>query len=187
PDAGRILLIPERSERAVAAGTPLMELGNADALEIVVDVLSEDAVRIDPGDAVELTGWGGETALPGRVRRVEPSAFTRYSALGVEEQRVNVIIDLLSRPERLGAGYRVEASVVIWEQEALSVPTSALFRQAGEWRVFVIEDGRAELRSMEPGQRSADWAEVVSGLAEGDRVIIHPTDEVLAGVRVESD
>lgn len=184
PDSGRVLRIAERSQRAVAAGSPILEIGNEDALEIVVDVLSEDAVRIDPGDRVVIENWGGELALEGRVRIVEPSAFTRISALGVEEQRVNVVIDLLARPERLGAGYRVEASIIVWEQQVLSVPTSALFRQDGEWRVFQVDEGTATLKTVQPGQRSADYAEVLAGLADGDVVVIHPTDQLQSGVKV---
>jgi HlyD family secretion protein len=175
----------EESERVVPAGTPLLEVGNARGLEVVVDVLSEDAVRITPGDAVRIDGWGGDRTLQGQVRLVEPAAFTEVSALGVEEQRVNVIIDLADAPPSLGAGYRVEARVVTWAgTDVLSVPTSALFQREGQWQLFVVEDGRAALRAIEIGHRNADAAEVVSGLRQGETVIVFPSDRIEEGVKV---
>lgn len=185
PGAGRILRIIEESERVVPAGTPLLEVGDAQGLEVVVDVLSEDAVRITTGDAVRIDGWGGDHTLIGRVRLVEPSAFTEVSALGVEEQRVNVIVDLDSAPATLGSGYRVEANIVIWsDPEALAVPTSALFQRDGAWRVFAVEDGRAAERTVELGERGASAAQLIGGLAEGDEVILFPSDQIEEGVRV---
>src|SRR5690606_15210264 len=128
--------------------------GDSDGLEVVVDVLSADAVRIRPGNPVEVVEWGGDHSLWGRVRLVEPAAFTEVSALGVEEQRVNVIVDLLDAPRALGAGYRVEAGIVIWEGvDVLTVPASALFQREQTWHVFVVEGGRARLREIEVGQR----------------------------------
>jgi HlyD family secretion protein len=157
PAAGRVLFVAERSERTVGVGTPLLALGDSEAMEIVVDVLSEDAVRIDVGDPVIIDDWGGDRVLSGRVQRIEPSAFTKISALGVEEQRVNVVVDLADRPARLGAGYRVEASVVVWEEsDVLTVPTAAIFSLDGSWQTFVIRNGKAELTVLELGQRSTD-------------------------------
>jgi HlyD family secretion protein len=186
PSAGRVMRVLEESERVVMAGTPLLELGDAGGLEVVVDVLSADAVRIAPGNAVLVEDWGGERPLAGRVRLVEPAAFTEVSALGVEEQRVNVIVDLLESPPQLGAGYRVEARIVVWEgRGVLTVPTSALFQRDGAWRVFAVEGGRARLRTVEVGQRGEEAAEVRGGLEEGEAVVLFPTDEVQEGVRVE--
>lgn len=185
PTAGRVMFVPERSERTVGVGTPLLELGDSSAMEIVVDVLSEDAVRIDPGDSVIIDDWGGDRSLTGRVQRIEPAAFTKVSALGVEEQRVNVIVDLMERPERLGVGYRVEAAIVVWEEpEVLTIPTAAIFSLEGTWRTFVIRNGKAELAPLELGQRSSEFAQVLGGLDDGDRVIIHPTDAVRSGLSV---
>jgi HlyD family secretion protein len=185
PAAGRILRLHGSSERIVSAGTPLVEVGDAAGLEVVVDVLSTDAVRIAPGAAMRLVEWGGEGALDARVRLVEPSGFTKVSTLGVEEQRVNVIGDLASPPPSLGDGYRVEARIVTWEAPAvLRVPNSALFRTGSEWSVFVEEDGRARLRPVQVGHRGAAEAEITAGLAEGERVILFPSDRIRDGVRV---
>lgn len=185
PAAGSVLRVLEESERVVTAGTPLLELGNSEGLEVVVDVLSEDAVRVRPGNGVMIGQWGGERPLWGRVRLVEPAAFTEVSALGVEEQRVNVIADLLDTPPELGAGFRVEAGIVVWEGEnVLVVPTSALFQQDGGWRVFAVEGGRARVREVELGQRGVDAAEVRSGVEEGEEVVLFPSDELEDGVRI---
>jgi len=187
PASGRVLRVLEESERVVPPGTPLLEIGDADGLEVVVDVLSTDAVRISPGDRVLVEEWGGDRPLEGKVRRVEPAAFTEVSALGVEEQRVNVIVDLLAAPPELGAGYRVEARIVVWEgQDVLTVPTSALFQRNGEWCVFVVEGGRARLRPLKLGQRSTEAAEVIEGLQEGDTVIVFPPADVEDGVKVKA-
>lgn len=186
PSAGQVLRVLEESERVVPAGTPLVEIGDAEGLEVVVDVLTEDAVPIRPGDAVRIAQWGGERPLHGRVRRVEPDAFTEVSALGVEEQRVNVLADLTSTPPALGSGYRVEASIVTWTGEnVLTVPTSALFQEDGAWHVFAVEDGEAVRRLVRVGHRSAEAAEVVEGLSEGDEVILFPSDQIEEGVSVE--
>lgn len=185
PAAGRVLRVLEESERVVAAGTPLVELGDARRLEVVADVLSEDAVRIAPGDPVVVTGWGGDEALLGRVRLVEPDAFTEVSALGVEEQRVNVVADLEAPPPALGSGYRVEASVVTWQaDDVLTVPTSALFQRGGAWQVFAVEDGRAVRRAVRLGHRGDEEAEVLEGLDAGAEVIVFPSGDVEDGVRV---
>ena len=184
PVSGRVLRVPERSERVVAAGTPLLELGDPTRLEIVVDLLSEDAVKVQPGDRMLVTDWGGERPLEAHVRRVEPSGFTKVSALGVEEQRVNVIADLDETPPQLGDGYRVETQVVLWEGTALKVPSSALFQEGDQWRVFLVREGRARSGVVQVGHRNPFEVEVTGGLAAGDLVIRHPTDKLADGVRV---
>jgi HlyD family secretion protein len=185
PANGRLLRLHEQSERVVMAGTPLALIGDARTLEIVVDVLSTDAVRIEPGAPMRLVDWGGEAVLHATVSRVEPAGFTKVSALGVEEQRVNVIGQLLDPPAGLGDGYRVEARVVTWASPAvLTVPVSALFRTGDGWSVFAVEDGRARTRQVQVGERGAGEAEVRAGLAAGEAVILFPTDRVADGVRV---
>jgi HlyD family secretion protein len=142
-------------------------------------------VRIAPGDPVRIEEWGGEGALTGTVRLVEPDAFTEVSALGVEEQRVNVVADLAAPPPSLGSGYRVEAHIVTWQAEGvLTVPTSALFQRDGAWAVFAVEGGEAVLRPVEIGHRAAEAAEVLEGLSEGEVVILFPSDQIEAGVRI---
>lgn len=185
PTSGRVLRVLEESERVVQAGTPLLEIGDASGIEVVVDVLSADAVRIASGNRVLVDEWGGERTLQGRVRLVEPAAFTEVSALGVEEQRVKVIVDLVDSPPELGAGFRVEARIVVWEDDAvLTVPTSALFQRDGTWWLFVVEGGRARERQVQLGQRGIDAAEVRGGVEEGETIIVFPSDEVADGVRV---
>jgi len=187
PVAGSVLRIHEESERIVGAGTPLLEVGDPADLEIVVDVLSADAVRIRPGAEMEIDDWGGERPLRARVHRIEPSGFTKVSALGVEEQRVNVLGDFVDGAGNLGDGYRVEARVVVWEApDVLRVPGSALFRREERWHVFVVERGRARLRAVEVGQRGTFEAEVRSGLEEGQRVVLHPSDRVKDGARLRA-
>jgi HlyD family secretion protein len=172
----------------VQAGEPLLELGDPGALELVVDVLTSDAIRIRPGAEVLVDRWGGEP-LEGRVRLVEPSAFTRPSALGVEEQRVNVLVDLSSPRERwstLGDGFRIEAHIVVWEaHEVLKVPASAVFRHGGSWAVFVVDDGVVHEVAVELGERTGREVQVVSGLQAGQRVVLHPSDRILSGAEVE--
>jgi len=188
PIDGRVLRIIQESSTVVTAGSPLMELGDPSDLEVVADVLSRDAVRISPGDKVLLKRWGGDRDLQGRVRLVEPSGFTKVSALGVEEQRVNVVIDLVDPPEQrreLGDGFRVDAEVIVWESEkALQVPTSALFRKEGQWHVFTMNSSEAHLQPVTIGQNNGLVAEVIDGLSSDDTVIIHPSDEVEDGVKV---
>lgn len=184
PGDGRVLRVPERSERVVAPGEPLLEIADPAALEVVVDVLTADAVRIGSGMPALLTGWGGEP-LTAVVRHVEPSAFTRVSALGVEEQRVNVVLDLEKRPAALGDGYRVDARIVVWSDDAsLTVPAAALFRGAGGWHAFAVEDGRARLRSVEIGERGETLAQVLGGLEIGERVVLFPSDDLEEGTPV---
>ena len=185
PVDGTVLRVVEESERVVAVGTPLVEVGDPRALEIVVDVLSTDAVRVAPGAEVRIEDWGGDGDLRGSVRRVEPAGFTKVSALGVEEQRVNVIVDPIDPPPSLGHGYRLEARIVVWEgKDVLSVPGSALFRCAQSWCAFVVDGRRASLREVVAGHRGTSRVEIVQGLAEGERVILHPTDRIADGVRV---
>jgi HlyD family secretion protein len=186
PVKGRVLRIPEKSERVVAASAPIVELGDAKALEVVADVLSSDAVRLYPGSAVQIVEWGGEDPLDGRVRSVEPSAFTRVSALGVDEQRVNVIVDLVNPPPSLGDGYRVEIKATVWESDSvLSVPSSSIFQRSGKWAVFVVENGRARLRNIEIGHRTGATVEIKKGLERGEKVILFPSDEVDDNSRVK--
>ncbi len=189
PVSGRILQIADRSERVVREGDTLMQIGDPGDLEIVVDYLSMDAVKIEAGQRVIIDNWGGAQPLEGRVRLVEPFGFLKISALGIEEQRVNVIIDFASDEgwQRLGHGYQVESRVVLWEaDEILGVPLTALFRVGDGWAVFVEEDGRARLRHVETGQRNGLIAEIRTGLKIGDKVIAHPSDRVTDGVRVAS-
>lgn len=185
PVAGRVLRVPEKSERVVAAGTPLLELGDPTRLEIVVDLLSTDAVKVHPGATMLVEEWGGPTPLTARVRRVEPSGYTKLSALGVEEQRVDVVADFTGDNGGLGDGYRIEARIVVAEaDDALLVPSSALFRRQGEWYVFAVAGGRATLRPVRIGRGTAQQTEVLDGLAAGDAVVLHPSDQVDDGVRV---
>lgn len=189
PIAGRVLKVIQESEGVVQAGAPLIELGDPAALEVVVDILTSDAVLVQPGAFASLERWGGEP-LKGRVRVVEPSAFTRISSLGVEEQRVNVVVDLESpRPawQALGDGYRVEARIVVWEEaDVVSVPASAVFRSEGNWAVFRVERDTARLQLIEVGRRNGARVQIVGGLTESDRVIVHPSDRITDGVRITS-
>jgi HlyD family secretion protein len=189
PVAARILNLQHESEGAVAAGQPLLEIGNPETLEAEVEVLSTYAVKIAPGSKVLLDRWGGEGTLQGVVRVVEPGGYTKVSALGVEEQRVRVIVDFTSPREiwqRLGDGYRVEARFVLWEgQDVLQLPTSALFREGAGWAVFALKGGRAVLTPIEIGQRSGLATQVLSGIAEGTEVVTHPDDAIHDGVRVK--
>jgi len=188
PTDGRVLRVLQQSARVVQAGTPLIEIGDARGLEAVVDVLSEDAVRIAPGNRVLIEQWGGDRTLEGQVRLLEPEAFTKVSALGVEEQRVNVIVDLLDPPAALGAGYRVEARIVTWSGDnVLQVPTSALFQEGNAWAVFVIEDGRAGRRTVTIGHQGADTVEILDGLTENDHVILYPSPMIEPGVAVQAE
>jgi len=189
PVSGRILQIADRSERVVREGDMLMQIGDPGDLEIVVDYLSMDAVKIEAGQRVMIENWGGDEPLEGRVRLVEPFGFLKISALGIEEQRVNVIIDFVNDEgwERLGHGYQVETRVVLWESDAvLAVPLTALFRDGHDWALFVEEDRRANLRHVETGQRDGVIAEIRDGLEAGDRVVAHPSDRITDGVRIAS-
>jgi len=188
PIDGRVLKVVHEWEGPVRTGEPLLEVGDPTTLEIEVDVLSSDAVRIQPGMRVYFDRWGGEGSLEGVVRTVEPAGFTKISALGVEEQRVLIISDFTSPPDkwrRLGDGYRVEARFIIWhEANVLQVPSSSLFRHGEGWAVFAIEGGRARLHDLAVGRRTGLAVQISDGLKEGDRVIAHPSDEVEDGRRV---
>jgi HlyD family secretion protein len=188
PVEGRVLKLKHESEGVVQAGEPLLEIGDPNSLEIEVEVLSADAVRISSGTRVLFERWGGVRPLEGRVRRVEPTGFTKVSALGVEEQRVLVIADITSPTEqwqRLGDGYRVEASFILWEGDSvLQVPASALFRHRDGWAVFMAANGRARLQPVQVGHRSGLAAEIISPLKEGELVILHPDDSLADGARI---
>lgn len=186
PVAGQVLKIVHQSEGAVSVGQPLIEIGDPHALEAEVEVLSPDAVRIQPGTRVLFERWGGEGALEGLVRVVEPAGFTKISALGVEEQRVRVIVSFTSAAaQRLGDGYRVEASFILWEaNDVLQIPASALFREGRDWAVFAVEQGRAVKRRVQIGQRNGLAAQILSGIRQGEQVIVHPDDKVADGVRL---
>jgi HlyD family secretion protein len=188
PIEGSVLRLIQESGGVVQAGTPLLEVGDPSHLEIAVDVLTSDAVHIEPGDRVVIERWGGDEELLGHVRMIEPSAFTRTSALGVEEQRVNVVIDLDSPREeweRLGDGYRVETRIVIWEEEnVLVVPASAVFRQGDGCAVYRLDGNLARLTEVDTGRRNGLSVQILGGLEEGDRVVAHPSDQVIDGVEI---
>ena len=191
PVRGNVLKIHHKSEGVIREGEALIEIGDPRELEIEVDVLSADAVKIKPGTLVLFERWGGGYPLKGRVRMVEPAGFTKLSALGVEEQRVLVISDITSPTEewaQLGDGYRVEASFILWENsDVLQVPASALFRYDSGWAVFVKKHNRAELRQVEVGYRNGLSSEITSGLDEGETVITHPGSAVTDGIRLKSE
>jgi len=188
PVSGRILHVFQESERAVTTGLPLVEIGDPADLEVVVEMLSRDGAAIPPGAPALLDQWGGATPLAGRVRLVEPAAFTKISALGVEEQRVNVVVDIttpLEQRRSLGDNFRVEARVIVWEDaRALKVPSSGLFRRDGDWAAFVLRDGRARLVPVKAGRSSGAETQVLAGLNEGDEVILYPGDRITEGQRV---
>jgi HlyD family secretion protein len=188
PVSGRVLRVFQESQRVVMAGTPILEVGDPTDLEVWVEVLSRDGVAIRPGATVWLEQWGGTEPLRGRVRLVEPSAWTKISALGVEEQRVWVIVDIVDGLEKrptLGDAYRVEAKIVLWESEnVLQVPAGALFQQNGAWKLYAVEGGRAQLRTVKVGHSNGLVTEVLEGARAGERVIIYPGDQVKGGVRV---
>ena len=192
PVAGRVLKVIHESEGVVANGVPLIEIGDPKAIEVATDLLSADSVKIGPGTKVIFERWGGEVPLEGRVRVVEPAGFTKVSALGVEEQRVLVISDITTPAkvwERLGDGFRVESSFIVWEgTDLLRVPMSALFRDSGGeeggWAVFIYKDERAVKQVVEIGHRTGFVAEVLEGLAEGAEVITHPDDKIEDGAKV---
>lgn len=188
PADGVVLRRIRESESAVPSGDPLLEVGDPGRLEIVADLLSTDAVRVPSGARVMIEQWGGDRTLEARVRRVEPSGFTKISALGVEEQRVNVILDFLDPAQAwaaLGDGYRVEVRIVTWEaQRVVKVPTSALFRVLDRWAVYLIDEGRARQTLVDLGHQTGQEAEIASGLADGARVILHPGDTLADGARV---
>jgi HlyD family secretion protein len=189
PVNGVVLKRLRESESVVPVGDPLLEIGDPASIEIVADLLSTDAVRVPQGAAVLVEQWGGTTPLQGRVRRVEPSGFMKVSALGVEEQRVNVIVDfadVATAAEHLGDGYRVEVRVVTWRDDAtLKVPIGSVFRRGEGWAVFVVDGEHARLQTVQLGQRNDVEAQVVGGLAEGQTAVLHPPDTLVDGARVK--
>jgi HlyD family secretion protein len=191
PTAGRVLSVTRESEGQVSAGDPLLVIGDSRNLEVRVDVLSEDAVRMHPGTRVSIEQWGGARPLEAEVRRIEPQGFTKVSSLGVEEQRVNVVATLTSPPDEwanLGSGYRVLARFILWEaRSALQVPASALFRVGAGWAAFAVEGGRARRRAIVIGHEAGLHTEVASGLRDGDEVILHPGNGIGDGVRVKAE
>jgi HlyD family secretion protein len=188
PVAGRVLKVMEESSRAVLAGTPLLEVGDPTDLEVIIETLSRDGAAIQPGTPVELEQWGGAEPLKAVVRYVEPAAFTKVSALGVEEQRVYVVADLLTpagQRGNLGDNFRVEARIITWQNDqALKVPAGAIFRRGEQWNAFVVVDGHARLRPVKVGRSSGVEVEALEGLKEGDEVILYPGDRVKEGMRV---
>ncbi len=188
PVSGRVLRVFQESERAVTSGTPLVEIGDPADLEVIVEMLSRDGAAIPAGAATLLEHWGGPVPLEGRVRLVEPAAFTKISALGVEEQRVNVVVDLttpLEQRRSLGDNFRVEARVIVWEDaRALKVPSSGLFRRGNDWAAFVVRDGVAKLVPVKTGRSSGAETQVLDGLKEGDEIILYPGDRIKDGQRV---
>jgi HlyD family secretion protein len=191
PVAGRVVRRLVESATTVQAGQPLLEVGDPQAIEVIAEVLTTDAVRLSPGTPVQLTRWGGDASLRGRVETVEPGGFTKVSALGVEEQRVLVVMTLqepASARIRLGDGFRLEAEFIVWQSpDALSVPTAALFRDGTRWAVYAIEKGRARLRQVTLGRMGDDAAELKAGLREDDQVILYPGDTVRDGRRVRAE
>jgi HlyD family secretion protein len=188
PVDGVVLRRLHESEAVVPIGQPLLEVGDLDDLEIVSDLLSSAAVKVQPGQPVSIEQWGGDRPLRGRVQRVEPSGFTKISALGVEEQRVNTVVDFVEPRavwQRLGDSYRVEVRIVVWSAaDVLKVPTSSLFRHETAWAVYAVENGVARVRLVEVGQRSGLEAEVLGGVTAGDLIIVYPSDAIRDGVKV---
>jgi HlyD family secretion protein len=190
PATGRVLRVIEESSRVVFAGAPLIEVGDPADLEVVIEVLSRDGAALQSGTRVELEQWGGNEPLEARVRLVEPAAFTKVSALGVEEQRVNVIADIVTPPEKranLGDAFRVEARIITWESDkVLKIASGAVFRRGDQHAVFAVRDGRATFQPIGIGRNSGSETEIVSGLQDGDEVIIYPGDRISNGDRVKS-
>jgi HlyD family secretion protein len=192
PIRGRVLRVQEENARVVLMGTPLLEIGDPTDLEVVIEVLSRDGAAVAPGSKVEFEQWGRPDAPPllGQVRLVEPAAFTKISALGVEEQRVNVVADLLTPPEErrnVGDNFRVEAKIILWEAtNAVKAPAGALFRHGEQWAAFVVANGRAELRVVKAGRSNGIEMQVLEGLREGEEVAIYPGSRVRQGQRVRT-
>lgn len=189
PISGRVLRVIEESSRVLPLGAPIAELGDPSDLEAVIEVLSRDGTSLQAGMKAELEHWGGSSPLKARVRLVEPAAFTKVSALGVEEQRVNVIVDLLTPPAergQLGDQFRVEGRVITWETDrALKLPSGALFRRGDQWAVFVMDNGVARTQIIQIGRQSGTEAQVLSGLQEGQEIVLYPSDRVQDGRRIK--
>ena len=188
PVDGQVLRVLRESEGFVRAGEGIIEIGNPERLEIVVDLLSTDAVKVQAGQRALIENWGGNGVLSARVRLVEPFGYTKISALGIEEQRVNVVLDI-SSPEsewaQLGHGYQVDVRVVLWEgTDVLKAPLTALFRDGEEWALFVNDDGRAQKRRVELGYRNADEGQILSGLSAGESIVVYPGEGIEDGTRL---
>ncbi|MCK8482905.1 HlyD family efflux transporter periplasmic adaptor subunit [Aliiroseovarius sp. S2029] len=187
PVSGKVLSVANESARPVLPGAPILSIGETDDLEITAEVLSTDAVRLTPGAQAYVDRWGGDGSLSARVRVIEPAGFTKVSALGIEEQRVRVVLDLLTPKQdraALGHGFRVFLRIVEWQGEGVIVPLSALFRDGADWAVFVVDGDHVTQRKVMLGRRNSDEAVVLSGLAEGEQVVTHPGDRVTDGVLV---
>ncbi|MCB5425955.1 efflux RND transporter periplasmic adaptor subunit [Altererythrobacter sp. CC-YST694] len=190
PVGGTVLSLITESEGAIAEGTPLVTVGDPRRIEVVIDLLSREAVRVKPGDRVRIEQWGGPRPLTGTVQRIEPFGRLKISALGIEEQRVNVIIAFdeaaAEQGQRLGHGYQLDATIIVWSRpDALRVPIGALFRDSqGEWRVYVVAGGRAVATTVRIGQINDEWGEVLSGLANGQAVVLNPSPSLKDGARV---
>lgn len=185
PAAGRVLRVLEPSERVMSSGTPILIVGDLAHLEVVMEMLSSQAVRVSPGMPALLLAWGGDHPLRARVRLVEPYGFTKVSALGVEEKRTNVILDFVDPPASLGDGYRVIARIITWSSpHVLQAPMSAIFRCGSDWCVFVVEQGRARIRHIRIGHENDEAVEILSGVKDGERVVEHPPNELGDDVRV---
>lgn len=189
PASGRVLRVLQQSEVTLPVGTPIMEIGNIDHdLEIVVELLSTDAVQVEVGDRVIIDNWGGEGVLSGTISRVDPFGFSKYSALGVEEQRVNAFVsftDLTQERQNLGHGFRVEVQIVIWEENNVPiVPAGALFRQGDDWAVFAVKNGVARQRTVQISRSNGIDASIISGLEDGDEIVLYPSSGLVDGARV---
>ena len=188
PIDGHVLKVYDSNARYISLGTPLMEIGNLDDLVVEIEMLSSDAVAIKKGASVQITQWGSDFPLRGKISSVDPGAYTKTSSLGVEEQRVKVHADLISQPPknlRLGDKYRVEAEVVVWESDrALQIPAGALFRRGSQWMVFIADEGKVLLREVKTGHHNGRQAEVLEGLEEGDIVVVYPPESITAGTKI---
>ncbi|MCA3646692.1 MAG: HlyD family efflux transporter periplasmic adaptor subunit [Methylobacterium sp.] len=188
PESGRVLRLAVESAQVVQPGQLLLEIGDTDDLEIAVDLVSRDALRVAEGGNARIENWGGEGALAARVARIEPSGFTKVSALGIEEQRVKVVLDLLEprdRFRRLGHGFRVIVRISVWHgEDVVSIPLGALFRHRDRWATYVVEQGRAKLHPVEIGERNLREAQVLSGLGAGQQIVLHPSDRLADGARI---
>lgn len=186
PIDGVVLKVHARSRQAVRPGAKIAEIGDPANLEIIVDLLSSDAPKVQPGSKVLISDWGGEQRLEAVVRRIDPAAFTKVSSLGIEEQRVNAVLDLVSVPKTLGHGYRVLANFIIWKKDQITkIPIAALFRSKGSWATFSVANGRAVLRQVEIGQMNQSTAQLISGVKSGDMVVLYPNDQLKDGSLVE--
>ena len=191
PVTGRVLRVMQKSESTLPAGAAIMEIGNVESnLEVLVELLSSDAVQVSLGNRVIIKDWGGAEELQGVVQRIEPRGFTKVSALGVDEQRVNVIVKFVDPPEnfkKIGHGFRIQAEIVIWEENnVLVVPSSALFRIGKEWNVFIITNGKAKIRRVGIGRNNGIEAQVTEGLDSGDQVVLYPSSSLTDGTKVSN-